>query len=89
MAGVPIVDSMKVTVLAVQNVTNESMQFGFHTGKRVDEDALHDIHNAAITWALSLATSGIICGITLVGTTESYWSTGGGFTGTCGVTVRK
>jgi len=29
MAGVPIADSMKVTVLLLQNVTGESMQFGF------------------------------------------------------------
>src|SRR6187200_3153887 len=52
MAGVPIADSMKVTVLLLQNVTGESMQFGFHTGKREDEDSLHDIHNAAVEFAM-------------------------------------
>lgn len=81
MAGVPIADSMKVTVLLLQNVTGESMQFGFHTGKREDEDSLHDIHNAAVDFANGLSGDGIICGMSIVGTSEAYWLTGGGFTG--------
>jgi hypothetical protein len=47
----------------------------------VDEDKLHDIHNLAVTFALDLSTSGVLCGCTIVGTSESYWLTGGGFTG--------
>src|SRR4026209_2062088 len=81
MAGVPIADSMKVTVLLLQNVTGESMQFGFHTGKREDEDSLHDIHNAAVDFANGLSGDGIICGMSIVGTSEAYWLTGGGFAG--------